>query len=86
MSITKPKKITPAAADAFISAAPDALRGVKKGKKQQISLTVEPALLAGVDALASNLGISRAATINLAVRRMIEHGLAIDPISGKAEV
>ena len=58
MTITKPKPKTTqqetATAD-FIAGAPDsgtATKGVKKGNKQQISLTMSPALLAKVDALA----------------------------------
>lgn len=88
MAITaRPKqKIEPnpqaadAVVDAFISGAPDAPRprGVKKGNRQQISLTIAPALLEKVDALANELGQSRAAVINLAIHRAVEHGLMID--------
>ncbi|MBW8066551.1 MAG: CopG family transcriptional regulator [Ferrovum sp.] len=81
MAITKPKPKTPdSAANAFISAAPDAVRprGVRKGNKQQISLTIAPALLQKVDELATELGQSRAAIINMAVYRAVEHGLIID--------
>lgn len=85
------KKPTPPAsvdaADAFISGAPDAAalqpavtpdskpKGVKKGNKQQISLTIAPALLEKVDELAAELGQSRAAVINMAIYRAVEHGL-----------
>lgn len=85
MAITKPKpKVTQvAAADAFISGAPDALcapvKGVRKGSKLQISLTISPALLARVDEMAAQLGQSRAAVINLAIYRMVEHGVTIEP-------
>lgn len=92
MAITLPKKkpaappakIDQAAADAFISGAPDSaarapkVGGVKKGNKQQISLTITPGLLAKVDELADQLGQSRAAIINLAIHRAVEHGLDID--------
>lgn len=89
MAITRPvpsPKTTPspgddAAVDAFISRAPDAPqkpRGVMKGKRQQITLTIPPALLAKVDALAAELGQSRAAVINLAIHRAVEHGLSFD--------
>lgn len=85
MSITpKPKlheKDSERAAEAFIAAAPDAEskpRGVRKGNRQQISLTIAPALLAKVDELAATLGQSRAAVINLAIHRAVEHGLSID--------
>lgn len=74
-----------AAADAFISGAPDAPkpRGVRKGNKQQISLTISPTLLSQVDALAEQIGQTRAAVINLAIHRAIERGLDIDGL-GKA--
>mgnify|MGYP001007031510 CR=1 FL=1 len=81
MTITRAKLRNINAADAFISRAPDAVekpRGVKKGNKQQISLTISPALLARVDELASELGQSRAAVINMAIYRAVEYGLAID--------
>lgn len=86
MAITKPKMKLPdtsPAADAFISGAPDAARtkGVKKGNKQQISLTITPALLQKVDELAVQLGQSRAAIINMAIYRAVEHGLVIDGVN-----
>ena len=76
MAITKPKPKT--TADDFIAAAPDSApkaRGVKKGNKQQISLTIAPALLVKIDNLAAELGQSRAAVINMAIYRAVEHGL-----------
>ena len=82
MAITRPKpKNTQEATDAFISGAPDAEarpRGVKKGNRQQISLTITPGLLVKVDELAEQLGQSRAAVINMAIYRAVEHGLDID--------
>ena len=89
MAITLPKKkekndpkaADSAAADAFISGAPDSapkVRGVRKGKRQQISLTIKPELLDKVDELAEELGQSRAAIINMAIYRAVEHGLIID--------
>ncbi len=92
MTITIPKKkttaapagIDQAAADAFISGAPDSAastpkaRDVKRGNKQQISLTIAPWLLLKVDELAEQLGQSRAAIINMAIYRAVEHGLDID--------
>lgn len=76
MTITKPK--SKATADDFIAAAPDAetkIKGVKRGNKQQISLTIAPALLERIDNLAAELGQSRAAVINMAIYRAVEHGL-----------
>ena len=86
MAITLPKPKTSAeptdAADAFISGAPDSnavtkARGVKKGNRQQISLTITPNLLLKVDELAAQLGQSRAAVINMAIYRVVEQGLDI---------
>lgn len=93
MAITRPvpaaKKaaaaVSDAAAEAFISGAPDASpakpRGVVKGRRQQITLTIPPVLLERVDALAAELGQSRAAVINLAIHRAVEHGLSFDGLS-----
>lgn len=93
MAITRPvpsPKTVPspgddAAVDAFISGAPDAPpkkpRGVMKGRRQQITLTIPPALLAKVDQLAAELGQSRAAVINLAIHRAVEHGLSFDGLN-----
>nr|WP_246186582.1 CopG family transcriptional regulator [Methylacidimicrobium tartarophylax] len=64
-----------------MAAAPDAEpkpRGVRKGNKQQISLTIAPTIpLMKVDELAAEIGQSRAAVINLAIHLAVEHGLAI---------
>jgi len=82
MSITRKIEGTPTlSTDTYIDGAPDGglrLKGVKKGNKQQISLTMAPSLLAKVDELAKELGQSRAAIINMAVYRAVEHGLKID--------
>jgi len=81
MTITKPKQKSMPTADSFISGAPDAdvkPRGVKKGNKRQISLTIAPALLVKIDEMAAELGQSRAAVINMAIYRAVEHGLTID--------
>lgn len=78
MTITKPKAKPTQAADSFISGAPDSdsqTKGVRKGNKRQISLTITPALLDRVDELAGELGQSRAAIINMAIYRAVEHGL-----------
>ena len=42
-------------------------KGVKKGKREQISLTIPPALLDRLDAVANRLALSRAGMINLAI-------------------
>ena len=77
MAITKPKT-KPSSVDNFILGAPDAEvkpRGVKKGNKRQISLTIAPGLLVKIDELAEELGQTRAALINMAIYRAVEHGL-----------
>jgi hypothetical protein len=59
--------------EAFIGNAPDARRkGVIRGKKEQITLTIAPELLAKVDAIASRMGQSRAALINRAIFELAE--------------
>ena len=81
MTITKKSSTTARTAAAFIADAPDGenvRRGVLKGKKRQITLTIMPELLEKVDAMARRLGQSRAAVINMAVYRIVEHGLSID--------
>ena len=78
MTITNPIKKAKTADD-FIASAPDAtkkkIKGVRKGNKQQISLTITPELLERIDHMASELGQSRAAVINMAIYRAVEHGL-----------
>ena len=71
MAITKPK---PKTLDEFVAAAPDAQvrKGVRRGKKEQITLTLSPEMLEKVDALARRMGQSRAAVINLAIFRLVE--------------
>ena len=88
MAITRPvsnaERPASAAVDAFIAGAPDAPqkpRGVLKGRRQQITLTIAPALLKKVDALAAELGQSRAAVINLAIHRAVEHGVSFDGLN-----
>jgi Ribbon-helix-helix protein, copG family len=60
-------------AETFIGRAPDAPRkGVVRGRKEQITLTVAPELLARIDALAGRMGQSRAALINRAIYELAE--------------
>jgi hypothetical protein len=59
--------------DAFIGKTPDAHRkGVIRGRKEQITLTIAPDLLAKVDEIASKMGQSRAALINRAIYELTE--------------
>jgi hypothetical protein len=74
MAITKP--VRPKTTESFIDGAPDAQpKGVRRGTKQQITLTIAPDLLAKVDEMADRMGQSRAALINLAIYRTVEGGL-----------
>lgn len=72
------------AAEAFIRGAPDApdaapsKAAVRREVKRLISLKITPTLLDRVDQLAAELGQSRAAVINLAIHRAVEHGLEFD--------
>lgn len=85
MSISrKPKPASSVQADTFISGAPDAgagssgatgstyQKGIPKGNKRQISLTITPELLQRVDELAKRTGQGRAGIINLAIYRALE--------------
>ena len=75
-----------AAQDAFINGAPDASpitkdssaeyeKGIKKGNKRQITLTIEAELLERVDQVAKRTGQARAAVINMAIFQAIEGDL-----------
>ena len=44
----------------------------------QISLTIAPDLLRRVDEVAKRTGQGRASIINMAIYRMVEHGVTID--------
>ena len=78
----KPKAVQ--TVEDFVSGAPDAGaasatagageydRGVKKGNKRQISLTIAPDLLRRVDEVAERTGQGRAAIINMAIFRALE--------------
>jgi hypothetical protein len=79
MPITRPKpKSRPQEEEAFIAGAPDAparpsVAGIRRGNKQQISLTIAPELLIRIDQLAQQMGQTRAGLISLAVYRMLEN-------------
>lgn len=77
----KPKVSSEATAEeAFIQGAPDAKnelpetyeKGIAKGHKRQISLTISPELLRKVDEVAHRTGQARAAIINMAIFRALE--------------
>ncbi|RYF48648.1 MAG: CopG family transcriptional regulator, partial [Cytophagaceae bacterium] len=50
-------------------------KGVKKGNKRQITLTIAPELLERVDQIANRTGQARAAVINMAIYQAIEGDL-----------
>jgi hypothetical protein len=58
----------------FVSQAPDAghKNGFMKGSKRQISLTIPPALLVKIDAIADAQGLSRASWISMTLAHCIE--------------
>ena len=66
------KPETKPAAPAKTAAAGEYDRGVKKGNKRQISLTIAPDLLRRVDEVAERTGQGRAAIINMAIFRALE--------------
>lgn len=82
MAIQQRVKPIQQSAEAFIGGAPDAgtapsktlvyEKGIKKGNKRQISLTISPDLLKRVDEAARRTGQGRAAIINLAIYRALE--------------
>jgi hypothetical protein len=84
MAIQRKPKGSNAAQDAFIAGAPDAARsatapppavydkGIPKGHKRQISLTIAPEILRRVDEIAQRSGQARAAVINMAIYRALE--------------
>ena len=70
-----------AAAEAFVTGAPDAAavatpaaydKGVPKGHKRQISLTIAPEMLRQVDERAKHAGVGRAAFISMAIRKALD--------------
>ena len=61
------------AVNTFIGSARDSGRkGVIRGRKEQITLTIAPGLLAKIDDIASRMGQSRAALINRAIYELAE--------------
>jgi len=82
MAIQRKPKTSPAhdAAEAFVGGAPDASaaksatydKGLPKGNKRQISLTIAPELLRRVDERAEKMGTGRAAFIAMAIFKALE--------------
>jgi len=78
MTINRGVAVRKANVDAFIEKAPDAggRKGVVRGRKEQITLTIAPDLLAKVDEMASRMGQSRAALINRAIYELAERAIS----------
>lgn len=81
MSIQRKPRVADGSADKFIARAPDARgeansgsydKGIPKGNKRQISLTIAPGLLRRVDEVAKRTGQGRAGIINMAIYRALE--------------
>ncbi|WP_261764193.1 ribbon-helix-helix domain-containing protein [Kozakia baliensis] len=82
--LKRPQRPTsPSVEDAFIAGAPDGgistnstpeayNKGIPKGHKRQISLTIAPELLQRVDEIAKRTGQARAGIINMAIYRALE--------------
>lgn len=78
MAIRKPVKTDE---DKFILSAPDAdpsqdpeIKGVMRGNKRQISLTLSPTMLPLIDKAADEFGISRAAWISMTISKALKRG------------
>ncbi|MGP3590278.1 ribbon-helix-helix domain-containing protein [Vagococcus sp. WN89Y] len=67
--------------DDFINKAPDGIKpdkkGVKKGKREQITVTFDSSVLETLDELAQQEGVSRAALIRMAVKQLINKGTQV---------
>ena len=81
MTIKRKPPASAAKVAAFIGRAPDGgkaagsgvyEKGIPKGNKRQISLTIAPELLRKVDEVAKRTGQARAAVINMALYRALE--------------
>ena len=81
MTIQRKPRVVDGKADKFIAGAPDARagtnsdsydKGIPKGNKRQISLTIAPDLLRRVDEVARRTGQGRAGIINMAIYRALE--------------
>jgi hypothetical protein len=70
MQITKPK---PKPAGPSVLA--KERRGVMRGNREQITVTLPPETLNRLEGLARGAGMTRAAVLNLAIHRLLEHGL-----------
>ncbi|XGI80482.1 ribbon-helix-helix domain-containing protein [Enterobacter hormaechei] len=87
MTITSRPKATPSVTqeqadiEKFINDAPDGnkpeKRGVKKGQREQITVTFDTTIISQLDDLAQHEGLSRAALIRMAVRQLLDKGAQV---------
>jgi hypothetical protein len=71
MAITQPSKRSKS--DAFVAAAPDAKSAPKlRGKRQPLTFTLPPELIAGIDALAAEDKRSRANMIEIILGQYLD--------------
>jgi hypothetical protein len=84
MAITKipanPNQFSEKKIQKFIDEAPDGRKPKRifRGKKVQISITLDEAMIEKVEAMAKRLGQSRTGFISLAVAQALEKGLRLD--------
>lgn len=78
MSVQRKPKKAENTVSAFVQGAPDAAsasapgQGVRRGRKRQISITLDDGVLDELDQVAHHQGMSRAAAIAQACRRWID--------------
>jgi hypothetical protein len=72
MQITKP---APKPASGTLTKLTKERRGVMRGNREQITLTLPPETLDRIERLARSAGMTRAALINLFIHRGLETGL-----------
>ena len=91
MGITR--KVQAESLTEFIGAAPDAgkrrpktVKGVFRGEKRQITVTLRPELLKRVDEVARRVGQTRTGFINVCLSRAVEHGVAIDGLGRRSDL
>ena len=95
MAITpNPKSVPPTRnLSEFISAAPDSgvrrtrqpAKGVFRGTRRQITVTLPPELLDKVDRVARGVGQTRTSFINTCLWRAVEYGISIDGLGRRGE-
>lgn len=77
MAITQPSKRSKA--DAFAAEAPDAKPSPKlRGKRQPLTFTLPPEIIAGIDAIAAKKKRSRANMIEIILDEYLQHERAAE--------